>query len=99
MCALGSEGFREVVGYVFVRWNVLILDRSSLYLVLYEVVFDVNEFSTFRRSRVLSDEDCGLVVYEQGVGWVPACGQRWGGDGASVRVVLPPWLQRIRLHT
>ena len=69
LCAWGSEGFRDVVGYVFLGWYVLNLDRSSLYVVLYEVVFDVNEFSAFGGSRVLGDEDCGLVVYEKG-GWL-----------------------------
>ena len=69
MCSLGAEGFREV-GYVPLGQYVLNLDRSSLYVVLYEVVFDVNKFSAFGWSRVWGDDDCCLVVNEQGVGWV-----------------------------
>ena len=67
---LGSKGFCKIVGYVFLGLYVLNFDRSSLYVVLYGVVFDVNEFSAFSWSRVLGDEDCGFFVYEQGVGWV-----------------------------
>ena len=71
LCALGSEGFCEVVGYVFLRWYVLKLDRFSMYVLLYVVVFDVIELSVFGGSRVLGDEDCGFVVYKQeGVGSV-----------------------------
>ena len=84
LCALGSEGFREVVGYVVLGWYVLNLDRSSLYVVLYEVVFDVNEFSGFGWSRVLGDEDCGLVVYEKG-GWLSF--RRVGIDEETVEPV------------
>ena len=69
MCSLGAEGFREVVVYVFLGRYVLNLDRSSLYVVLREVVFEVNGFLAFGWSRVLGDEDCGLVVYGHG-GWL-----------------------------
>ena len=99
MCALGSEGFREIAGYVFLGWYVLNLDRSSLDVVLFEVVFDVNEFSAFGWSPVLGDEYCGLFLRAVGSVGFRACERRRGGSEVSVLGVLPPWLPSIRLHT
>lgn len=63
MCAFGSEGFCEVAGWIDFRCYVLDLDSSSSDVVLYEVVFDVDEFPAFGRSIVLCYKYVCFVVY------------------------------------